>query len=159
MPNIGEAAPEFELLNQDGQRVRLSDYRGKKVVIFAFPKADTAGCNAQACTFRDEFPKISANNAVVLGVSADTPEELRRWKQNRKLPYDLLSDRDHTMLTAYGAWGMSMLGLIKVPIINRSYWVIDENGVLIDQQVGVMPKTSVEKAIQALNEAPKPAQA
>lgn len=159
MLNIGEAAPDFELVNQNGDRVRLSDYRGKKVVIFAFPKANTMGCNAQACTFRDEFPAIQANNAVVLGVSGDTPETLRRWKQSRKLPYDLLSDPDHTMLTAYGAWGIPMLSLIKIPMINRSYWVVDEAGILIDQQIGVPPKTSVAKAIQALNRAPKPERA
>jgi peroxiredoxin Q/BCP len=152
MLKIGSAAPDFTLCNQDGRNVSLRDLRGRKVVIFAFPKADTMGCNAQACAFRDEFPSISASNAVVLGVSADSVEELARWKTNKKLPYDLLSDPQHTMLTAYGAWGMG-IGLIKLPFINRSYWVIDQNGILIDMQLGVQPRASVEKAIKAINEA------
>jgi peroxiredoxin Q/BCP len=152
MVKIGDAAPDFELINQDNKRVKLSDYRGKKVVIFSFPKAGTPGCNNQACEFRDEFPAFTGSNAVVLGVSADTSAELNSWKIAKKLPYDLLSDRDHTMLTAYGAWGMG-IGIIRVPIVNRSYWVIDENGVIIDMQVGVAPRASVEKAIKALNAA------
>jgi peroxiredoxin Q/BCP len=150
MLKIGDAAPEFALTNQDGEIVRLSDYRGKKVVIFAFPKAGTLGCNNQACEFRDEFPTLESRNAVVLGVSADSPAELLSWKMAKKLPYDLLSDRDHTMLQAYGAWGMG-IGIIKLPVITRSVWVIDENGIIIDMEIGVGPKASVERAIRALN--------
>jgi peroxiredoxin Q/BCP len=149
MLKIGDAAPDFALVNQDGETVRLSDYRGKKVIIFAFPKAGTLGCNNQACEFRDEFPKLESHNAVVLGVSADSPSELLTWKLNKKLPYDLLSDKDHTMLQAYGAWGMD-IGLFKLPVITRSVWVIDENGIIIDMQIGVAPKASVERAIRAL---------
>jgi peroxiredoxin Q/BCP len=150
MLKIGDAAPDFALVNQDGETVRLSDYRGRKVVIFAFPKAGTLGCNNQACEFRDEFPKLESHNAVVLGVSADSPSELLTWKLNKKLPYDLLSDKDHTMLQAYGAWGMD-IGLFKLPVITRSVWVIDENGIIIDMQIGIAPKASVERAIRALN--------
>ena len=149
MLKIGDAAPDFALVNQDGETVRLSDYRGRKVVIFAFPKAGTLGCNNQACEFRDEFPTLESHNAVVLGVSADSPSELLTWKLNKKLPYDLLSDKDHTMLQAYGAWGMD-IGLFKLPVITRSVWVIDENGIIIDMQIGVAPKASVERAIRAL---------
>ncbi len=151
MLTVGTPAPDFELLNQDGTAIRLSSLRGKAVVLFAFPKADTPGCNAQACTFRDELPRITAQNAVVLGVSTDSPDALRQWKQSRALPYDLLSDPDHTMLSAWGAWGTSVLGMITMPVVNRSLWVIDENGIVIDQQLGIMPKVSVERAIQTLD--------
>jgi peroxiredoxin Q/BCP len=150
MLKIGDAAPEFALINQDGETVRLSDYRGKKVVIFAFPKAGTMGCNNQACEFRDEFPTLESHNAVVLGVSADSPSELLSWQVAKKLPYDLLSDKEHTMLQAYGAWGMGF-GIIKLPVITRSVWVIDENGIIIDMEIGVGPKASVERAVKALN--------
>ncbi|MCA0453817.1 MAG: peroxiredoxin [Chloroflexi bacterium] len=150
MPNVGEVAPDFELLNQEGQPVRLSDLRGKKVVIFAFPKANTGGCNAQACAFRDELPRIQSKNAVVFGVSTDSVETLKGWKQSKKLQYDLLSDPKHTFLDAWGAWGIPVLSLIKIPMTMRSYWVIDENGKLIDAQVGVAPTDSVDKAIKAL---------
>ena len=151
MPTIGQAAPDFELVNQDGKTVRLSEFRGKKVVIFAFPKANTGGCNAQACAFRDELPRIQSNNAVVLGVSTDSPETLKGWKQNKKLQYDLLSDPDHKFLEAWGAWGIPLLSLIKIPMTMRSYWVIDEQGRVVAAQVGVGPTDSVEKAVKAVS--------
>lgn len=150
MPNVGEQAPDFELLNQEGKTVHLSDFRGQKVVIFAFPKANTGGCNAQACAFRDELPRIQSSNAIVLGVSTDSVETLKGWKQSKKLQYDLLSDSNHKFLEAWGAWGVPVLSIIKIPMAMRSYWVIDENGILIDAQVGVSPTDSVEKALKAV---------
>lgn len=148
MPNVGQQAPDFELLNQDGKTVHLSDYRGKKVVIFAFPKANTGGCNAQACAFRDELPRLESKNAVVLGVSTDSVETLKDWKQSKKLQYDLLSDPHHKFLEAWGAWGVPVVSIIKIPMAMRSYWVIDENGKVIASQVGVSPTDSVEKALK-----------
>jgi peroxiredoxin Q/BCP len=150
MPAVGEPAPDFELPNQDGKKVRLSDYRGKKVILFAFPQAYTAGCEMQVCGFRDQFPQIEAKGAVVLGVSPDQPEKLKQWKADRGLQYDLLSDANHTMLNAWNAWGMPFLGF-KVPRTLRSYWVIDENGMVIDMQLGVLPGASVKKALAAVN--------
>ena len=150
MPTIGELAPDFELQNQDGEPVKLSDYHGKRVIIFAFPKANTSGCNNQACSFRDVFPQIEAQNAVVLGVSSDSVDVLARWKKRQQLQYDLLSDPDHKMLDAWDAWGFKLL-IIKLPIsATRSYWVIDESGILVEQQVGVRPQESVEKALAAV---------
>src|SRR6185436_14892706 len=105
MPNAGEKAPDFELPNQDGKMTKLSDFRGKKVILFAYPKADTEGCTIQACGFRDQFPKIQADNAVVLGISADEPKDNLKWKKKLNLPYDLLSDVDHKVLEQWGAWG------------------------------------------------------
>lgn len=150
MPKVGQPAPDFELLNQEGQIVRLSDYRGKKVVIFAFHKANTGGCNAQACAFRDELPRIQSSNAVVFGVSTDSVSTLKGWKQDKKLQYDLLSDSDHKFLEAWGAWGIPVISIIKIPMAMRSYWVIDEQGIVIAEQVGVGPTDSVEKALKAL---------
>ena len=115
MPQVGQAAPDFELLNQGGNLVRLSDYRGRRVIIFAFPKANTMGCNNQACSFRDVFPRIESRNAVVLGVSSDSVETLAAWKQQKQLQYDLLSDPGHKMLDAWDAWGFKLF-LIKLPI-------------------------------------------
>ena len=151
MPTVGQAAPEFELLNQDGETVRLSDYRGRRVIIFAFPKANTMGCNNQACSFRDVFPQIEARNADVLGVSSDSVETLAAWKQRQGLQYDLLSDPDHRMLDDWDAWGFNLFSVIKLPIsATRSYWVIDEDGILVDQQIGVRPQESVDKALAAV---------
>ena len=158
MPTIGEIAPDFELFNQDGHKVRLSDYRGKKVVLFAFPKANTMGCNAQACGFRDEFETIEAQNAVILGISADSLATLKTWKQNKNLPYDLVSDSDHAVLQAWGAYGMPVLGLVRIPMIQRSYWVIDEQGKIVDMKVPVSPGDSVKRALEAVQVNLAPAQ-
>lgn len=150
MPTVGEPAPDFELLNQDGKPVHLSDFRGKKVVMFAYPAAFTSGCTTQACGFRDRFPRLSAANVVVLGISPDLPEKQLAWKQAENLPYDLLSDPDHTVLEQWGGWGeKTNYGKTSVGVI-RSHWIVDENGVLVDQKLKVSPEDSVEKAFKAL---------
>jgi thioredoxin-dependent peroxiredoxin len=153
VPNINAPAPEFSLPNQEGKTIKLSDYRGKKVILFAFPQAFTGGCNAQACGFRDQFPKVEAGNAVVLGISPDMPETLKRWKQEKGLQYDLLSDPKHEVLDAWSAWGYSLLGLLTLPRTTRSVWVIDENGNVIDAQVGISPSESVRRALAAIEKA------
>ncbi|MFW5692205.1 MAG: thioredoxin-dependent thiol peroxidase [Chloroflexota bacterium] len=150
MPTIGEMAPDFTLTNQDGEPVSLSDFRGKKVVLFAYPKAGTSGCTTQACGFRDALPDFSGVNAVVLGISPDEPAALKKWKEKENLPYDLLSDPEHTTLEAWGAWGeKSMYGKKYFGVI-RSHWVIDEDGKIIDEQIKVSPKDSVTRARRAL---------
>lgn len=150
MPAVGETAPDFELPNQDGETIRLSDYRGKKVIIFAYPKADTPGCTTQACGFRDEFPKVEAGNAVVFGLSPDGLDDLTKWRAKQNFQYDLLSDPDHQVLEAWGAWGeKTNFGKTTMGVI-RSHWVIDENGVVIDEQINISPENSVEKAVAAV---------
>ncbi len=150
MPNIGDPAPDFELPNQDGQPVRLSRFRGQKVILFAYPKAGTSGCTTQACGFRDQFPRIEAGGAVVLGISPDAPKDLLKWKRKENLPYDLLSDADHQVLEAWGAWGEKSMYGKKYWGVIRSHWVIDENGVVVDAQIKISPEDSVQKAVQAL---------
>ena len=150
MPTIGELAPDFELPNQDGKMVKLSDYCGKKVVLFAYPKAGTGGCTTQACGFRDKFPQITETNAVVLGISPDAPALLKKWKDAENLPYDLVSDPDHAVIDAWGAWGeRSMYGKKYMGVI-RSHWIIDEDGKIMDAQIKISPKDSVAKAVKAL---------
>ena len=150
MPAIGLQAPDFELLNQEGQPLRLSDLRGRRVILFAYPKAATPGCTTQACGFRDNFPQIEAGDAVVLGISPDEPAALLKWKQEENLPYDLLSDPQHEVLEAWGAWGeRSSYGREYMGVI-RSHWLIDAEGVVVDEQLGVSPKNSVKRALAAL---------
>jgi peroxiredoxin Q/BCP len=150
MPAIGEKAPDFELRNQTGKKVRLSDYHGTKVVLFAFPKAGTPGCTTQACGLRDQFPLIQSANATVLGISPDSPEDLRKWKDEERLPYDLLSDPNHAVLEAWGAWGEKVNYGKKYMGVIRSHWIIDENGTVVDAQVKVSPEQSVERATKFL---------
>ena len=150
MPSAGEIAPDFELKNQHGEAVRLSDYRGKKVLLFAYPKAGTSGCTVQACGFRDNFAQIETADAVVLGLSPDEPDALAKWIDNEKLGYDLLSDPDHQVLEGWGAWGeRSMYGKKYMGVI-RSHWIIGEDGTVLDAQVKISPKKSIEKALKFL---------
>jgi peroxiredoxin Q/BCP len=150
MPEAGKPAPDFELPNQDGVPVKLSDFRRRKVILFAFPKAATPGCTTQACGFRDQFPKIDAGNAVVLGISPDPPEALLKWKQEEGFPYDLLSDTKHEVLDAWGAWGeRSMYGNKFMGVI-RSHWVIGEDGTVLDERIKISPEESVKKATAAV---------
>ncbi|MFN8374364.1 MAG: peroxiredoxin [Anaerolineae bacterium] len=154
MLQIGKQAPDFRLPNQDGKIIHLKELRGKKVVIFAFPKANSINCTRQACAFRDEFPRFSDGNAVIFGIGVDTPEELRQWRQNQHLPYDLLHDADRRMLEQWGAWGVfDFKNLLGFPPVKRSYWIVDENGVLIDMRIGVTDKESVRLAVQTLDKA------
>lgn len=146
----GDSIPDFKLTNQDGETVTAPDLQGRTTILFAFPKADTPGCTTQACGFRDELPAIEANGARVYGISPDRPEALKKWQLKKKLPYDLLSDPDHTLLDALGGWGeKSMFGRRYMGVI-RSHWVFDEGGTLVDAQIKVSPKESVAKATAAL---------
>ncbi len=150
MLHIGDLAPDFTLPNQDQTLIHLSDLRGKPVVLFAFPAAGTGGCTKQACTFRDAFPKVESADAVILGISGDSAQTLKDWKNKEKLPYDLLSDTEHNVLKAYGTWGMKLLGLISLPMAIRSYWVIDATGRIVDMEIDTGITSSVDKAMKAL---------
>lgn len=146
MIQIGDPAPDFALPNQDGETVRLRDLRGKKVVLFAYPKANTGGCTKQACGFRDHMPQIADAGAVVLGISPDRPAALRTWKEKEGLPYDLLSDPEHEVLEALGAWGeKSMYGKKYMGVV-RSHFIFGEDGTVLDAQIKVSPAESVERA-------------
>ena len=150
MPAIGDLAPDFELRNQHGETVKLSDYRGRKVLLFAYPKAGTSGCTVQACGFRDNFAQIETADAVVLGISPDEPEALAKWIEDENLQYDLLSDPEHQVLEAWQAWGeRSMYGKKYMGVI-RSHWIIGEEGVVLDEQLKISPKKSIEKALKSL---------
>ena len=148
--HVGDLAPDFTLPAEDGRQVRLSDYRGKRVVLYFYPQDDTPGCTTQACGFRDAYPQIEEQNAVVLGVSPDSEQSHRKFKTKYNLPFTLLIDPDHKVAEMYGAWGeKSNYGRTYTGII-RSHFVIDETGRLVDVQVGVRAKDSVERALQTL---------
>lgn len=126
----GKKAPEFKLKNENGDIVSLSDFKGKKVVLYFYPKDDTPGCTKEACSFRDEFPKFGKLDAVVLGVSADSVESHKRFIKKYNLPFSLLSDEKKETLEKYDVWKeKSMFGKKYMGIV-RTTFVIDEKGII-----------------------------
>ncbi len=149
----GDMAPDFEALTDSGEKVRLSDFRGKRVVLYFYPKDNTPGCTTQACSFRDHYPEITEKNAVVLGVSPDDVGSHQKFKSKYDLPFTLLVDPDHHIAELYGVWGeKSMYGRKYMGII-RSQFVIDEEGRIVDAQYKISPKKSVPAALKALETA------
>lgn len=147
---IGQKAPDFALPDEDGHSVTLASLRGKKVVLYFYPKDDTPGCTAQACGFRDNYPAIQAENAIVIGISPDGVRSHQKFKTKQKLPFTLLADQDHAVADQYGVWGeKSFMGRKYMGVV-RSHFVIDEAGRLTDIQIGVSPKDSVAEALKAL---------
>lgn len=148
----GTLAPDFTLEADGGGEVSLSDYRGKKVVLYFYPKDNTSGCTKQACGFRDAYPVIEENNAIVLGVSPDSVTSHQKFKAKHDLPFTLLVDQDHALAELYGVWGeKSMYGKTYMGVL-RSHFVIDEEGKIIDAHIKVSPADSVSLALQALQE-------
>ena len=145
---IGDFAPDFELSSDSGSRVRLSDFRGKRVILYFYPKDNTPGCTTQACGFRDAYPEIEERNAVVIGISPDSVSSHQKFKTKHNLPFVLLADPDHAVAETYGVWGQkSMMGRKYMGVI-RSHFVIDEQGRLVDAQVKVSPADSVKRALE-----------
>lgn len=126
----GEPAPDFTLPDQDGTQHSLADYAGKTLVLYFYPRDETPGCTKQACNFRDFFGDIQAEGAVVLGVSTDTAESHRKFREKHELPFPLLVDEDAEMATAYGAWGEKTLyGRTSIGM-TRSTFIVGPDGTL-----------------------------
>ena len=147
---VGDLAPDFTLPSDSGETVTLSQLRGKRVVLYFYPKDDTSGCTAQACGFRDAYPVIEEKNAIVLGVSPDGVTSHAKFKTKFDLPFVLLADEDHSVAESYGVWGeKSMYGKTYMGII-RSHYVIDEEGRIASVAYKVKPEESVSQALAAL---------
>ena len=148
---IGDAAPDFEALTDSGERVKLGDYRGRRVVLYFYPKDDTPGCTTQACGFRDNYLEIEERDAVVLGVSPDRQASHQKFKTKYDLPFTLLVDADHSIAEKYGVWGeKKMYGKTYMGIL-RSHFVIDKEGKIVDVQIKVRPEDSVRLALEVLS--------
>jgi thioredoxin-dependent peroxiredoxin len=146
MAAAGEAAPDFTLRDQNGNPVRLSDYRGKKVVLFFYPKAYSPGCTAEACQFRDAYEDFTSAGAEVIGISSDDETTQKGFASRFRLQFTLLADRDEQVHRAYGV--NRTLGLIK----GRATFVIDENGTVIYAFQSHNPATHMASALRALTE-------
>ncbi len=150
MLSVGDIAPDFELQSDAGEAVRLSDFRGRKVVLYFYPKDNTSGCTTEACEFRDRMPKITRRGAVVLGVSPDGVESHKKFKAKYDLPFALLADPDHSVAEAYGAWGEKKMYGKTYEGILRTTVVIDEQGKIAELFEKVKPKGHGDAVLEVL---------
>jgi peroxiredoxin Q/BCP len=141
----GDPAPDFDLLDDSGQRVRLADLAGQRVLLYAYPAAMTPGCTTQACDFRDSLAAFTSHGFTVLGLSPDPPEKLARFRERDHLTFTLLSDPDKSVLTAYGAYGEKKLYGKTVVGVIRSTFVISAEGVIEQARYNVKATGHVAK--------------
>jgi thioredoxin-dependent peroxiredoxin len=148
----GDDAPGFALADQDGNTVGLSDFAGRTVVVYFYPKADTPGCTTQACGIRDRGGEYEAAGATVLGVSPDEPAALRKFADKHDLPFTLLADHDHAVAEAYGVWVEKSMYGRKFMGVQRSTFIVDGDGKLAKVLPKVSPKTHDDVVLAALAE-------
>ncbi len=150
--NAGEKAPDFKLLDQDDKEVGLTDFKGRKLLIYFYPKADTPGCTKQACSVRDASKELANLGVDVIGISPDMPAKQKKFDDKHDLGFTLLSDLDYKIAKDYGAWGEKSMYGKKYEGIIRSSLLIDEAGNVIDTWYKVSPKDTVLKALKKLEE-------
>ena len=127
---IGDKAPDFSALDEKGNQVSLTDYKGKKLVLFFYPKASTPGCTVEACNLRDNYQSFLAKGYDVLGVSADSAKRQQNFINKNELPFPLLADEDKSVIEAFGVWGPKKFMGREYDGIHRTTFVIDENGLI-----------------------------
>ncbi len=152
MPTLqaGDTAPAFTLVDQDGKKVKLSDYKGRNVVVYFYPKANTSGCTAQSCALRDAEPDLSSLDAVVLGISPDAPSAQKKFDDKYGFGFQLLADEDHAVADKWGVWGEKTLYGRKYFGIIRSAFVVNPKGKIAAAFYKVSPKDTVPKVLKAL---------
>ena len=150
MVERGKPAPDFTLPADDGSEVSLSDFRGRKVLIYFYPKDDTPGCTTQACDLRDRMPDLGAQGAVVLGISPDSVKSHQKFKQKHGLNFPLLADQDHKVAEAYGVWKEKNNYGIKALGIVRSSFLVDEQGRIADEWRQVKAKEHADWVMERL---------
>lgn len=152
MLEVGTKAPEFTLPDQDGNSVSLSDFLGKKIVLYFYPRDNTPGCTRQACAFAGAFGQFKALNTVVIGVSKDSTASHRKFADKYTLPFTLLSDPELTVLQAYGVWQeKKMYGKVSMGVV-RSTYLIDEQGMIQAVMPKVKPDTNAAQILELLNQ-------
>ena len=136
----GSSAPDFVLMDESEKVHRLSDYRGKRVVLYFYSKDDTPGCTTEACEFRDDYDVYDEAGVVILGVSPDSPKSHAKFKEKYNLPFTLLSDESHEVMEAYGVWGAKQMYGKEYMGVLRTTYVIDVNGIIVKAFEKVSPK-------------------
>lgn len=130
MLKVGDKVPDFSAKDQDGNTINLSDYKGKKLVVFFYPKANTPGCTAEACNLRDNYKELQAQGYELLGVSADSEKKQSNFKEKYDFPFPLLADENHTVINAFGVWGPKKFMGKEYDGIHRTTFIVDGNGVV-----------------------------
>jgi peroxiredoxin Q/BCP len=143
----GDQAPQFSALDQDGNTHKLTDYAGKKLVVFFYPKANTPGCTAEACDLRDNFAQFEANNYALLGVSADNAKAQANFKNKFEFPFPLLADENRAVIEAFGVWGPKKFMGKEYDGIHRTTFIIDEQGVIDEVITEVKTKTHASQIL------------
>lgn len=128
--NIGDKAPNFSGINQYGEEVSLAQFKGKKIVLFFYPKASTPGCTAEACNLQDNIQRFENEGYKIIGVSADSQKRQANFAEKNKLDYPLIADEDKTIINAYGVWGPKKFMGREYDGIHRTTFIIDENGII-----------------------------
>lgn len=146
----GTKAPSFEAVNQDGKTIRLDDFKGKKVILYFYPKDDTPGCTAEACNLRDNYTGWIEKGFEVMGISPDNVKSHRRFKEKYNLPFNLLADPDKRILKAYGAWGTKQMYGKSYEGVLRTTYVINEEGVIEEVFARVDTKNHTSQILQEL---------
>lgn len=146
----GKPAPDFELHSDSGDTVKLSDLRGKTVVLYFYPKDDTPGCTTEACEFRDAYDAYRERGVEILGVSPDDVASHEKFKQKYELPFTLLADPGHKTAEAYGVWGERSFAGKKYMGINRSTFVIDEDGNVARAMLGIKPAGHASQVLEGI---------
>ena len=150
MVEEGKQAPDFELASDSGERVRLSDLRGRPIVLYFYPRDDTPGCTKQACSFRDAYGEFEARGATILGVSPDTEAAHVKFKTKHALPFTLLADPDHEVAEAYGVWVENNTYGKKSMGIKRATFVIDADGNVAKAMLAVSPEGHADAVLAVL---------
>ena len=145
---INTTAPDFELSDQNGDLHKLSDYRGQRLVLYFYPKDDTPGCTAEACSFRDNYSVFKPNGIAILGVSADSAKSHANFQEKYQLPFTLLSDTDHAVSEAYGVWSLKKYMGREYYGINRTTFLIDEAGNLVKIYEKVKPAEHAQEIME-----------
>ncbi len=145
---IGDTAPDFACKDENGNLIQLSDYKGKKLVLFFYPKASTPGCTAEACDLRDNYQTFQAKGYDILGVSADSQKRQTNFKNKYEFPYPLLADEDKEVINAYGVWGPKKFMGKEYDGIHRTTFVIDENGLIENVILKVKTKTHSDQILK-----------
>ena len=144
----GDKAPNFEVLDEQGNTVKLSDFKGKKLIVFFYPKASTPGCTVESCNLRDNYERFQSLGYEILGVSADSAKRQSNFKNKYDFPYPLLADEDKSVINAFGVWGPKKFMGREYDGIHRTTFVIDEHGVIEDVITKVKTKEHTSQILK-----------